>query len=131
MTATATPIVEDLTSTVAGVFASVLEVGVGPDDDFFRMGGTSLGMFALLQRLEQHLDLNLLVTAIMEYPTPRALAEAIQVGRALDGGGDAPVAANVEPHDAPSSRQASRVQDAVLVASSHAASRGFLTWVYQ
>lgn len=126
-----TPALDDLTSTVAEVFADVLELKVRADDDFFQSGGTSLAMFAVLYGLEQRLQVKLAVTAVMENPTPQALAEAIRAGTALDGTGWAADADREPPATDSGIRRASRVQEAILAASPNAASGGFLTWVYQ
>ncbi len=64
------------------LFATVLECGaVGPDDDFFEIGGSSMAAISLILEIERRTGLELSVQAIYNSPTPRGMA-------ALLGGGD-------------------------------------------
>src|SRR5580704_7666194 len=49
--------------------------GVGLEDNFFEMGGTSLIATVLLTKLNQALNLSLPIAAVFEYPTVRAMTE--------------------------------------------------------
>jgi amino acid adenylation domain-containing protein len=63
---------------IAGLMAEVLRLdSVGPDEDFFELGGTSLLAIQLVGRLRKLLDANVDVGAVFEAPTPVALAERI------------------------------------------------------
>lgn len=71
---------------LAELFAAVLGLEtVGPDDDFFAMGGDSLALLALLTRAESQ-GLALTAARVHGAPTPRELAVAVDRGTdALDG----------------------------------------------
>jgi amino acid adenylation domain-containing protein/thioester reductase-like protein len=71
---------------LAELFAAVLGFeAVGPDDDFFALGGDSLALLALLTRAESK-GLALTAAQVHAAPTPRALAAAVDRGTdALDG----------------------------------------------
>lgn len=59
---------------------------VGPDDDFFDLGGSSLVVAATMARLNERLGLDLPLRALFEAPTPAEMAELIAEHRAeLDG----------------------------------------------
>ncbi|MGH9150943.1 MAG: phosphopantetheine-binding protein, partial [Acidimicrobiales bacterium] len=73
---------------VASVWAAVLEVPeVGPDDDFFALGGHSLAATQIAARLADALGVDLGPAAVFESPTVAELA------RAVDGAGGATAAA--------------------------------------
>ena len=59
--------------------------GIGPDDDFFDVGGHSLLAVRLFSRIDRHYDANLPLALLFEAPTPRSLVGAIERSR---GGGD-------------------------------------------
>jgi thioesterase domain-containing protein len=62
---------------------SVLGREVDVDDDFFRMGGDSLAALVTVTRLEESLGRPVMVTHLVEHPTPRSLAIALS---GADGG---------------------------------------------
>ncbi len=63
---------------IQSTWASVLGIAtVGPDDDFFELGGTSLVVAAAMARLNATLDLDLPLRALFEAPTPAEMAELI------------------------------------------------------
>lgn len=67
--------------TIAGVWREVLGVAsVGPDDNFFDLGGNSLLMVQMHSRLRQSVLLSLSVLDLFRYPTVRMLASAIEPG---------------------------------------------------
>ena len=57
---------------------------VAPDDDFFELGGDSIRAARLFAGLERQLGETLPLSLLLEFPTPAALAEAVQHGTALD-----------------------------------------------
>jgi amino acid adenylation domain-containing protein/thioester reductase-like protein len=60
---------------IAMVFAEVLGLeSVGPEDDFFALGGTSLLLFALRTALAERLGLQIEPRILFDAPTARALA---------------------------------------------------------
>jgi acyl carrier protein len=69
------------TSTIALVqatFADVLNLdAVGPDDDFFELGGNSLIVAAAVARLGERLGIDLPMRALFEAPTPVEMAELV------------------------------------------------------
>jgi acyl carrier protein len=69
------------TSTIALVqatFADVLNLdAVGPDDDFFELGGNSLIVAAAVARLGERLGIDLPMRALFEAPTPIEMAELV------------------------------------------------------
>ena len=66
---------------VAGVWAEVFGRAVGVSEDFFAIGGDSLGAMALLAGLQRRLRVTLPVSALLERPTVAGLAETIRRGR--------------------------------------------------
>jgi acyl-coenzyme A synthetase/AMP-(fatty) acid ligase/thioesterase domain-containing protein/acyl carrier protein len=57
------------------VFAEVLGVDrVGRDDDFFDLGGDSLGVVELLAAIQEHFGVEVVASTILEAPTVRELA---------------------------------------------------------
>jgi amino acid adenylation domain-containing protein len=64
-----------LETEVSRLFASVLEVGsVGPDDDFFDLGGSSLQVIRLVWLLQEELGTDVPVRVIFEHSTVRSLS---------------------------------------------------------
>lgn len=63
---------------IAGLFAEVLGAGpVGPDDDFFELGGDSLLALDLVSRLERRFPSGLRPADLLESPSPAGLAARI------------------------------------------------------
>ncbi|MER7830662.1 amino acid adenylation domain-containing protein [Streptomyces sp. NPDC095602] len=78
----ATPLERTLTE----LFAEILEVpGAGPDDDFFLLGGHSLMMVRLVERIRAETGVDLAVRALFDHPTAAALAARIAGDPALHG----------------------------------------------
>ncbi|HEY3754809.1 MAG TPA: amino acid adenylation domain-containing protein [Opitutaceae bacterium] len=76
---------------VADAFAEVLRTGkVGPDDDFFQLGGHSLAATRLVARLRDRLAPGLALSEVFSSSTPRTLAARIALGR-RPGGLNTPV----------------------------------------
>ncbi|MBT0565916.1 non-ribosomal peptide synthetase [Williamsia sp. CHRR-6] len=66
---------------VAAVFADVLGVdpaAIGPDDDFFAAGGSSLAATQVVSVLSRRWDTTIRVSAVFDHPTPRSLARAVR-----------------------------------------------------
>lgn len=63
---------------MVGIFATVFQVDtVGPDDDFFALGGDSLSATELVSEIERLTGVSLSISILMSASTPRLLAEAI------------------------------------------------------
>ena len=63
---------------VSSVWAERLGLAsVGPDEDFFALGGTSLGAIQILNAIESVLEVRLPMTAFAKNRTPRALAAEV------------------------------------------------------
>ncbi len=76
--------------TVAGVWCDVLgRAAVGVTDSFFDVGGGSLAMVAVQQRLNRITGRSLRVVDLFRYPTVRALAGYLDEDDRPGGGGDA------------------------------------------
>ncbi|MDQ0599372.1 acyl carrier protein [Streptomyces canus] len=59
-----------LADTVTAVWTEVLGIdGIGPDDDFFDLGGDSLVATRLTARLEQRLGTAIDVLTVFDHPT--------------------------------------------------------------
>ncbi|HTB23048.1 MAG TPA: amino acid adenylation domain-containing protein [bacterium] len=78
----------DLLSPLCAAFSDILNRAVGPEDDFFALGGTSLRAVRLAGEASRRLERNVLVDQIYQASTPRGLA-------ALLGGGTGSKAAGV------------------------------------
>ncbi|MBJ7005463.1 amino acid adenylation domain-containing protein [Streptomyces griseofuscus] len=77
----ATPLERTLTALVA----EVLEVpGAGPDDDFFLLGGHSLMMVRLVERIRAETGVQLAVRTLFDHPTAAGLAARIAEDPGLD-----------------------------------------------
>lgn len=74
---------DPMTSTLAELFAELLDGPVGPDDDFFELGGDSLRAGRLVAALQTRLGHVVPSSLLLEASTPAALAAA------LDGRADA------------------------------------------
>src|SRR5699024_10324425 len=70
------PPVTKLEKKIASVFEEVLSVkGIGLNDDFFQMGGTSLSLIQLHYKLEKKLQQDFSIAILMRAPTVRQLAD--------------------------------------------------------
>lgn len=58
---------------MTAIWSEQLGVAVGPDDDFFDLGGHSLVAVHLLARIEDRFGVTLPLAAVMDAPTPRGL----------------------------------------------------------
>jgi hypothetical protein len=77
----------ELERRIRDVWCRVLRCAVGPDDNFFDLGGTSLELAEVHAELLKQLGGQWPLTVLFERPTVRALADHLTGGRA------APVAA--------------------------------------
>jgi amino acid adenylation domain-containing protein len=68
---------EDGLAKVCEVFSSVLGVPVGPDDDFFALGGTSLKAVHAVAETGRRWGVEIPIAEIYERPTPRAIARRL------------------------------------------------------
>ncbi|MBN6039784.1 condensation domain-containing protein [Amycolatopsis sp. 195334CR] len=79
------PPADDLEQAVAAVWARVLKAeGIGPDSDYFELGGTSIAGISLIREFENELQARLSFTELYEHRTVRALA-ALIAQRRTDG----------------------------------------------
>ncbi len=68
-----------LETSVAEIISELLQVSdVGPDDDFFLLGGHSLLGTQLIARVRDRFQVNILLRTLFEQPTIRGLATAIE-----------------------------------------------------
>lgn len=74
--------VENATATCAflvAIFESVLQISpIGPDDDFFELGGDSITAITLAVEVEKATGVQLPTTALFDAPTPARLARIIE-----------------------------------------------------
>jgi thioesterase domain-containing protein/acyl carrier protein len=69
---------DDVGAKIVGLFQAAFQnPAIGPDDNFFEIGGDSLLAEAVISGIEQRFDVVLPVSVIIEAPTPRLLAEAV------------------------------------------------------
>jgi amino acid adenylation domain-containing protein len=76
--ATFAPLVNDEGTTLSRVlndFSLIFGRSVGPDDDFFAIGGHSLLAVELLSRIADRKGIDLPLSVLLDAPTPRLLAE--------------------------------------------------------
>ncbi|MDQ1835376.1 amino acid adenylation domain-containing protein [Massilia scottii] len=67
-----------LEQSIADVWQQILKVEkVGPDDDFFKIGGDSLLMIRVYNRLREVIGFTLPIVEMFKHPTPRQLAALI------------------------------------------------------
>ncbi|MFJ5044500.1 amino acid adenylation domain-containing protein [Streptomyces sp. NPDC088719] len=72
------PAATDLEGTLSAIWAEVLRTpSVGVDDNYFDLGGTSVSIKQVHQRIQDELGFRLSLVSMFEYPTVRLLAEAI------------------------------------------------------
>jgi amino acid adenylation domain-containing protein len=96
---------DELEERVGKVWAAVLRLPeVGPEDNFFDLGGNSRRLGVLHARLTAELGASLPLRALFDYPTVRAMARALGGGPA--GAEDAPAAAEDAQARAARARQA-------------------------
>ena len=82
---------DDLVDRLTAMFAEVLgATGIGPDDDFFALGGHSLLVGRLLGRIKRELGVH--VTAPAFFAGPSAGHLAVLIRDALAGGAEAATA---------------------------------------
>ncbi|MFD6907365.1 acyl carrier protein [Streptomyces sp. NPDC060077] len=63
---------------LAGIFREVLDLpDLTEDTDFYEAGGDSLTAFQITGRLEEILGVQVPVSLVFAYPTPRDLAEVV------------------------------------------------------
>jgi amino acid adenylation domain-containing protein len=68
-------------SALCQLFAEVLNISsVGPNDDFFKLGGHSLLIVALASRLRDEFDVDLPISTLFEHPTASRLMPQILMG---------------------------------------------------
>ncbi|MFH7598153.1 condensation domain-containing protein, partial [Streptomyces racemochromogenes] len=83
---------------LCGLFAEVLGVPqIGPDDDFFVLGGHSLKANRLVNRIRRILGVSIPVNAVFDAPTPARLDRRLETA----GGGRAELAPAVRPERLP------------------------------
>lgn len=75
-TAPGTPSQQMLT-TVLDAMRTAIERDLSADDDFFRSGGDSLAALVTVTRIEQAIGRPVMVTRLIEHPTARSLAAAL------------------------------------------------------
>jgi amino acid adenylation domain-containing protein len=71
----------ELCENIISVWADVLslpEKSIGPDDNFFQLGGNSLTAVNLIAALYRRLSINLQLSAVFDNPTPRELAKVVE-----------------------------------------------------
>ncbi len=88
--------------TLAGIWSRALGVAsVGPDDNFFDLGGHSLMAVRVLAEVERRLGRRLPISALFEAPTVARLAERLTAVDEGIGQGNAPVAVRTGGSRAP------------------------------
>ncbi|MFH9044659.1 amino acid adenylation domain-containing protein [Streptomyces sp. NPDC017966] len=81
------PADDDTERTVAELWSRVLnEPAVGPDSDYFALGGNSIGGITVIRRIEAHFRVRVTFADLYRYRTVRQLAAVIEERRA--GGGE-------------------------------------------
>ncbi len=68
----------ELETTLAGIWSELLDCQVGPEDNFFEIGGHSLLAIRLIARLRKELGAKLALKALIDAPTVRELAARIE-----------------------------------------------------
>jgi acyl-CoA synthetase (AMP-forming)/AMP-acid ligase II/thioesterase domain-containing protein len=107
---------DELTSQVAALFEQILNrKGVGPDDDFFELGGDSLRAARLISEIEVTCRVSLGVATMLEARSPAALAALIA---ARTGGSDA-AGGGVHPANETNGTNGMRAKNQKVQAPSH------------
>jgi len=75
---------KDALGTLCEIFGEALGRSVGPDDDFFALGGSSLKAVHMAGEIGRRLERNVGVDQIYAYPTPRSLGAGIAGATASD-----------------------------------------------
>lgn len=71
----------DLEASLVAAVAEIVDLeGVGRDDDYWALGGDSLGAVELIARIEDEHGVRLPLMAVAESPTPARLAERLSTG---------------------------------------------------
>lgn len=63
---------------ITGIWSRVLSRLIGPDDDFFAVGGDSLAAVAILAELQRQTGRRVGLSSIVDAPTPRLLIDVIR-----------------------------------------------------
>jgi acyl carrier protein len=77
-------------SRLCDLFAEILGVPVGPDDDFFELGGDSLTAMRLVSGIQSELGTGLEILDLTTHPTPAALARRLPESAAEPAPGRTP-----------------------------------------
>ncbi|MCC5480758.1 acyl carrier protein [Streptomyces sp. NPDC059680] len=67
---------------IAQLWAEYLDCEIGPEDDFFALGGNSLSGIKIIERVAQDYGVQLSVRDFYLAQTPARVAELIEQGRA-------------------------------------------------
>jgi acetoacetyl-CoA synthetase len=79
---------DPLLRAVTALWAEVLRTGgIGPDDDFGDLGGTSRQVLSLLRRVRLDLGADVPLSVFADEPTPRGLARAVAAATPQEDGG--------------------------------------------
>jgi acyl carrier protein len=86
-----------ITSQLTRLWAGILGKEVGPDDDFFDAGGSSLAGIKMIIDVQSLYHLELDIESFFEYPTISRLAAAIRQRQTAATEG----VRHIEPHQVP------------------------------
>jgi acyl carrier protein len=76
---------EHIQQTVAKIWSELLQIeDIGMDDDFFELGGTSLGLITVVMRMADRLVLPLDTSIVLEGATIAALTRGVLSQAAAD-----------------------------------------------
>lgn len=71
---------ETETTTIRAIWKDVLGVDVGPEADFFELGGDSIGAFDVIMRVAESLQVELTLQAVYTHTTvPQLAAEIVRL----------------------------------------------------
>ncbi len=94
-----------LAATVAGIWADVLQLdSVGPDEDFFELGGDSLSAVMILTRVGQQLGVKVTEAELFTARTARGLSDLLRAAIGGPDGEAAPIKADRSTDRHPASR---------------------------